>query len=119
LLGYKKIKVKGARVYETTFLTNRDTMAYKCLSLGSLDASTTFKRPIDTTFSKLVSLHAYLDDLIMCVKGMIITLEFRVLDHFQVTFVLGSNSDILKELQRQWFSYNTNSPHLKYCEGPM
>jgi ribonuclease HI len=26
LLGYKKIKVKGERVYKTTFLTNRDTM---------------------------------------------------------------------------------------------
>jgi hypothetical protein len=70
------------------------------------------------TFDELVSLHAYLDDLIVCVKGLIITSEFQVLGPFQITFVLDTNSYILKELQRQLFSYNTNSPRLKYCEGP-
>jgi hypothetical protein len=29
VLRYKKIKVKGVRVYKTTFLTNHDTMPYK------------------------------------------------------------------------------------------
>jgi hypothetical protein len=88
LLGYKRIKLKREKVYETNFITNHDTMPYKFLPPSSLDESTAFKRPIHTTFSKLVSLHAYLDDLIMCVKGMIITSKFQVLDHFQITFVL-------------------------------
>jgi hypothetical protein len=118
ILGYNKIKVEGENVHKTTFITNCDTMSYKCLPSGLLDASTTFKRPIHTTFDELVSLHAYLDDLIMCVKGMIITSEFQVLGPFQITFVLDTNSYILRDLQRQLFSYNTNSPRLKYCEGP-
>jgi len=50
------------------------------------------------TFEDLISLHAYLDDLIMYRKGLIITLEFQVLGPFQITFVLETNSDILREL---------------------
>jgi hypothetical protein len=49
-------------------------------------------------FNELVSLHAYLDDLIICVKGMIITQGFQVLGHFQITFVLETNSEILRGL---------------------
>jgi hypothetical protein len=118
ILGYNKIKVKGENVHKTTFITNCDTMSYKCLLSSLLDASTTFKRPIHTTFDELVSLHIYLDDLIVCVKGLIITSEFQVLGPFQIAFVLDTNSYILKDLQKQLFSYNTNSPRLKYCEGP-
>jgi hypothetical protein len=118
LLGYKRIKVKGANVHKTTFITNCDIMPYKCLPSGLFDASIAFERPIHTTFNELVSLHAYLDDLIMCVKGLMITSQFQVLVHFHIAFVLDTNSDILKELQRQLFSYSTNIPHLKYCEGP-
>jgi hypothetical protein len=118
LFGYKRIKVKGENVHKTTFITNCNTMSYKCLPFGLFDASTSFKMPIHTTFHELVSLHAYLDDLIMCVKGMIITSEFEVLGPFQITFVLDTNSYILRKLQRKLFSYNTNSPRLKYCEGP-
>jgi hypothetical protein len=117
-LGYERFKVKGENVHKTTFIINCDTMPYKCLPFGLFDASTTLERPIHTTFNELVSLHDYLDDLIMCVKGLMITLEFQVLGHFQITFVLDTNSDILKELQRQLFSNSTNSPRLKYCEGP-
>jgi hypothetical protein len=118
ILGYNKIEVKGANVHKTTFITNCDIMYYKFLPSGLLDASTTFKRPIHTTYNELVSLHIYLDDLIMCVKGMIITSEFQVLGPFQIAFVLDTNSYILMDLQRQLFSYNINSPHLKYCKGP-
>jgi hypothetical protein len=76
ILGYNKIKVKRANVHKTTFITNCDTMSYKRLLSGLLDASTSFIRPIHTTFNELVRLHIYLDDLIMCIKGLIITSEF-------------------------------------------
>jgi hypothetical protein len=77
-----------------------------------------FKRPMHMTLDELVSLHLYLDDLIVCVKGLIITSEFQVLGPFQIAFVLDTNSYILKDLQKQLFSYNANNPRLKYCEGP-
>jgi hypothetical protein len=118
LFGYNRIKVEGENINKTTFITDCDTMSYNCLPSGLFDASTTFKRPIHTTFDELVSLHAYLDDLFVCAKGMIIKPEFQVLGHFQTMFVLDTNSYILEELQRQSFSYNTNSPCLKYCKGP-
>ena len=82
ILGYNKIKVEGANVHKTTFITNCDTMSYKSLPSGLLDSISTFKRPIHTTFNELVSLHAYLDDLIVCVKGLIITSEVQVLGPF-------------------------------------
>jgi hypothetical protein len=118
ILGYNKIKVKGAKVHKTTFITDYDTMSYRCLLSGLLDASISFKRPIHTTFDELVSLHIYLDDLIMCVKGMVIKSDFQELGPFQIAFVFDTNSYILRDLQEQLFSYNTNNPHLKYCEGP-
>jgi hypothetical protein len=118
LLGYKKIKVKGVDVHKTTLITNWGTMPYQCLLSSLLDASTTFRRPVHTTFDELVSLHLYLDDLIVCIKGLIITSEFQVLGPFQIDFVLDTNSYILKKLQKQLFSYNANNPRLKYCEEP-
>jgi hypothetical protein len=92
-------------------------MSYNCWPSGLLDASITLNQPIHTTFDESVSLHAYLDDLIISVEGLIVTSEFQVSGHFQITFVLDTNSEILKKLQRQWFSHTINSPHLKYCEG--
>jgi hypothetical protein len=112
-LGCNKIKVKGADVHKTTFITNYGTMYYKCLPSGLPDASTTFKIPIHTTFDELVSIHLYLDDLIVCVKGLIITSEFQVLGPFKIAFVLDTNSYILKDLQKQLFSYNTNNSSLE------
>ena len=114
----KKIKVKGADAHKTTLITNWGTMPYQFLLSSLLDASITFIRPVHTTFDELVSLHLYLDDLIVCVKGIIITSEFWVLAPFQIAFVLDTNSYILKKLQKKLFSYNANNPHLKYCEGP-
>jgi hypothetical protein len=118
LFGYDKIKVEGENIHKTTFTTNHDTMSYNCLPSGLFDTSIALRRPIHTTFDKLVSLHAYLDDLIVSVKGLIATSGFQVLGHFRITFVLDTNSEILKELQRQWFSHTISSPCLKYCEGP-
>jgi hypothetical protein len=67
---------------------------------GLPDASTAFKIPIHTTLDELISIHIYLDDLIMYVKGLIITSEFQVLflGPFKIVFVLDTNSYILKEL---------------------
>jgi len=97
--------------------TNNNNISYKCLPSGLFDTSIALKRPIHTTFNELVSLHAYLDDLILCAKRLIVTSEFQVLGYFQITFFLDTNSKILRELQRQWFSHSTNSACLKYCEG--
>jgi hypothetical protein len=115
--GYNKIKVEGASYHKTTFTTNHDTMSYNCLPSGLFDTSIALRRPIHTSFDKLVSLHAYLVDLIISVKGKIATLGFQVLGHFRITFVLNTNSKFLKELQRQWFSHTISSPCFKYCEG--
>jgi len=112
------MKVKGEDAYKTTLITNWGTMPNQFFLFRLLDESTAFRRPVHTTFDELVSLHIYLDDLIVCVKGLIITSELQVLGPFQTAFVLDNNYYILKELQKQLFSYNTNSPHLKYCEGP-
>jgi hypothetical protein len=92
-------------------------MSYRCLLSGLLDANTDFKRPIHTTFDELANLHIYLDDLIVCVKGLIITSDFQVLGPFQISFVLDTNSYIFRDLQEQLLSYNTNNSCLKYCEG--
>jgi hypothetical protein len=118
LFGYNKIKVEGENYHNTISTTNRDTMSYNCLPSGLFDTSIALRRPIHTTFDESVSLHAYLDDLIVSVKGLIATSGFQVLGHFRITFVLDTNSEILKELQRQWFSHTISSPRLKYCEGP-
>jgi hypothetical protein len=112
----KKIKVKGADAHKTTFITDCGTVSYKCLPSGLSDASPTFKRPIHTTLDELINIHIYLDDLIICVKRMIITSEFQVLipGPFGITFVLDTNSCILRYLLKQFFSYNTNGSRLKH-----
>ena len=116
--GCNKIKVEGENYHKTTFITNHDTMSYNCLPSGLVDTSIALRRPVHITFDKLGRLQAYIDDLIVSVKGMIVTSGFQMLGHFQITFVLDTNSEILKGLQRQWCSYTINNPHLKYCEGP-
>ena len=75
LFGYNKTKVKGENIQKTTFITNCDTMSYSFLPSGLLDTSITLKRPIHTIFKELLSLHVYLDDLIVCVKKLIIVSE--------------------------------------------
>jgi len=118
LFGCKKIKVKGAAAHKTTLITYWGTMSYQCWLSSLLDTGISFKRPMDMTFDELVSLHLYLDDIIVCVKELIITPELQVLGPFQFSFVLDTNSYILKDLQKQLFSYSANNPRLKYCEQP-
>ena len=64
-----------------------------------LDTGTAFKKPTHMTLDELVSLHLYLDDLIVCVKGLMITSDFQVIGPFQIAFVLDTNSYISKYLQ--------------------
>jgi hypothetical protein len=92
LFGYNKIKVEGKNYHNTISTTNRDTMSYNFLTFGLFDTSIALRRFIHTTFDELVSLHAYLDDLIISVKGLIATSRFQVLGHFRITFVLDTNS---------------------------
>jgi len=79
------------------------------------DASTTFKIFIQINVDELISVHIYLDDLIIYVKGLLITLDFQVLwlGPFKIYFVLGTNYYILKDSQERLSSYNTNFSHLK------
>jgi hypothetical protein len=118
--GYNQIKVKGADAYKTTFITNWGTVTYEHMLSGLPDASTTFKRPIQITLDELISIHIYLDDLIIYVKGLLITSKFQKLwlGPFKIAFVLGTNSYILKYLQERLFSYNTNGSHLKHYVEP-
>jgi hypothetical protein len=116
--GYNKIKVEGENYHSSISTTNHDTMFYNCLPYGLFDTSIAWRRPIHTTLDDSFCIHSYLDDLIVSVKGIIDTSGFQVLDHFHITFFLDTNWQILKELQRQWFSHTISSPRLKYCEGP-
>jgi hypothetical protein len=118
LFGCKKIKVKGVDAHKTTLITNWGIVSYQCLLSSLLDTSTAFKRHMHMTLDELVSLHLYFDDLIVNIKGLIITSKFQVLGPFQIAFFLDTNSYILKDLQNQLFSYSTNNRRLKYCEGP-
>jgi hypothetical protein len=76
LFGYNGTKVKGENIHKTTFITNCDTMPYKCQLFSLLDTGTAFKKTMHMTLDELVSLHLYLDELIVRVKGMMITLDF-------------------------------------------
>jgi hypothetical protein len=118
LFGYNKIKVKGENVHKTTFITNCDTMPHKCRLFSLLDTGTALKKTMHTTLDELVSLNLYLDELIMSVKGMMITSNLQVINPFQIAFILDTNSYISKDLQEQLFPYSTSNPHLKYCEDP-
>jgi hypothetical protein len=95
---YNRIKVKGENFHETTFNTNFNTTPYKCCVSRLLDTGTAFKKTMHMTLDELLSLHLYLDDLIVCVKGLMITSNFQVIDAFQIAFVLDTNSYVLKYL---------------------
>jgi hypothetical protein len=87
LFGYNKIKVEGENYHNTISTTNRDTVSYNCLPSSLFDTSIALRRTIHTTtihttFDESVSLHAYLHDLIISVKGLIATSGFQVLGHF-------------------------------------
>jgi hypothetical protein len=92
-------------------------MPHKSRLFILLNIGTTLKKTMHMTLNELVSLHLYLDELIVCVKGMMITSYFEVIGPFQIDFILDTNSYISKYLHEQLFPYNTNNPRLKYCEG--
>jgi hypothetical protein len=102
LFSYNQIEVKGADAYKTTLITNWGTMTYERMLS---DASTTFKRPIQITLDELISIHIYLDDLIIYVKGLLVTSEFQVLwlGPLKITFVLSTNSYILKIYRSDYY----------------
>jgi len=54
-------------------------MTYERMISGLPGASTTFKRSIQITLDELIGIHIYLDDLIIYVKGFLITSEFKKL----------------------------------------
>jgi hypothetical protein len=120
--GYNQIKVKRADKYKTTFITHWGTLNYERMPSGLSNASGTFKRPVQVTFDDLIGtiIHIYLDDLIVCFKGLSIVLKFQDLwlGPFKISFFLGTNSYILKYLQERLFSYNTNGSHLKHYVEP-
>ena len=101
--GYNEIKVKRADKYKTTFITRWGTSSYECIPFVLSDVSTTFKRPMQITFDDLIGkiIHIYLDDLIVYFKGISIVSKFQELwlGPFKISFVLGTNSYILKDLQ--------------------
>ena len=74
-----RIKVEGENVHKTTFIANCDTMPYKCWLFSLLDIGIAFKKIMHMTLGELVSLHLYLDDLIVCIKGLIMMSGFQVL----------------------------------------
>jgi hypothetical protein len=98
LFGYKRIKVKGENFHKTTFLTNCDTMPYKFQLFSLLDTGIGFKKTMHMTLDELVGLHNYLDEIIVRVKGMMITSDFQVIGNFQISFFLDTNSYISKYL---------------------
>jgi hypothetical protein len=101
--GYNQIKVKREDKYKTTFITHWGTLTYECMPSGLSYASTTFKRPTQITLDDLIDkvIHVYIDDLIVYFKGISIVLKFQELwlGPFKITFVLGTNSYILNDLQ--------------------
>jgi hypothetical protein len=118
--SYNQIKVKGEDVFKTTFITAWGTVNYESMISGLPNASTTFKRPIQINLGELIGVHIYLDDIIIYIKGLLITSEFQVLflGPFKISFVLDANSYIIKDLQEKLFSYGTNRSHLKQYMGP-
>jgi hypothetical protein len=120
--GFNQIKVKGEDKYKTTFFTHWGTLTYERIHYGLSDASDTFKRPVKVTFDDLINkiIHIYLDDLIIYFKGISIVSKFQELwmGPFKISFVLGTNSYILKDLHERLFSYNTNISHLKHYVEP-
>jgi hypothetical protein len=99
---YNQIKVKREDAYKTTFITNLGTVTYERIIFGLPNSSTTFKRPIQITLDELISIYIYPDDLILYIKGLLITSEFQALclGLLKIYFFLGTNSYILKYLYK-------------------
>jgi hypothetical protein len=118
--NYNQIKVRAADACKTTLITDFGTVTYERMLSSLPDTSTTFKILMQITIDELINIHIYLDDLIIYVKGLLLTSELQVLflGPFKISFVLDTNSYILKDLQEQLFSYNTNGSHLKHYVGP-
>jgi hypothetical protein len=120
--GYNQIKVKGEDKYKTTFITHWGALTYERMPSGLSNVSTTFKRHMQITFDDLIGkiIHVCLDDLMVYFKGLPIVSKFQELwlGPFKITFVPGTNSYILKDLQERLFSYNTNGSHLKHYVKP-
>jgi hypothetical protein len=76
---YNQIKVNEADNYKTTFITDLGTLTYECKPFGLYDVGTTFKKLVQITLEELINIHIYLDDLIIYVKGLLITSEFQLL----------------------------------------
>jgi hypothetical protein len=116
--GYNQIKVKRVDKYKTTFITRWGTFAYEHMPFGLSNAGATFQRDMQIAFDDLIDkiIHIYLDDLVVYSKKGLNGSEFQKLwsGPFKIEFVLGTNSYILKDLQEQLFSYNTNGSHLKH-----
>jgi hypothetical protein len=87
--GYNQIKVKEADKFKTTFITHWGNLTCERIPSDLSDACTTFKIPMQITLDDLIGkvIHVYLDDLIV----------------FKITFFLGTNSYILKDLQERLF----------------
>ena len=92
------------------------------MPFGLSNVGATFQRDMEIVFNDLIDkiIHIYIDDLIVYIKGPSIVSKFQELwlGPFKIAFVLGTNSYILKGLQEQLFSYNTNSSHLKHYVEP-
>jgi hypothetical protein len=101
--SYNQIKVKRENKYKTTFISHWGTLTYECIPSRLSDESATFKRPVQVAYGDLIDviIHIYLDDLILYSKGLSIVSKFQniCLGPFNIAFVLGTNSYILKYLQ--------------------
>jgi hypothetical protein len=63
--GYNQIKGKGEDAHKTTLITNWGIVNYECMLFVLPNASTTFKGHMKITLNELISIHIYLDDLIV------------------------------------------------------
>jgi hypothetical protein len=120
--GYNQIKVEREDAYKNILITHWVTLTYEHMPSGLSVTSTTFKGSMQINFNDLIGkiIHVYLDDLIIYAKGLSMVSKFQNLwlGPFKITFVLGTNSYILKDLQERLFSYNTNGSHLKHYVEP-
>jgi hypothetical protein len=122
IFSYNQFKFKKEDAYKSTLITNQDTLTYERMPSVLSIISTTFKGSMKIICNDLIGkiTHVYLDDLIICSKGLSITSIFQKLwlVPFKISFFLGTSSYILKYLQEQLFSYNTNDSHLKHYLDP-
>jgi hypothetical protein len=120
--GYNQINVKREEKYKTTFITRWGTFSYERMHFVLSNAGATFQRSMQITFDDLIDkiIHIYLDELTVYSKRRSYVSKFQKvwLDPFKITFFLGENSYLLKDLQEHFFSFNTNDSHLKHYVEP-